>query len=253
MYNSRILKSRNISVVDPVYIEVAVAAEEVIINEDESYSKEEVEEYTDPEKTAEDIIAKAKEEAVSILEQYQLQMEEMKRKQEEEINEYREKVFQDAYDEGYNKGYEEGKGAFDKALKEVQSKSDEFQANYKELLGSTEPQIIKLVLSIAKKVINEDVKINQDNMLSLVKQAIEICYKEQSAVIKLSVKDYDYIKSTAPEMITAINDNDKISLKEDMLLKEGDCVVETSFGTVDLGIDKRFEKINEEFSDIINL
>lgn len=245
MYNSRILKSRYISVVEPVYIETSVSSEGIYIY-DETENVED-KEIINPEKVAADIISKAKEDAVAILEEYQLQMEEMKSKLQDEADQYREKVINDAYDEGYNKGYSEGKVVFEVALEAVSKESERLQVNYRALLDNAEPQVVETVIAIAQKVIEEDVKLNKENLISLVKQALNISYEQQSASIKLSNKDYEYLRSNVPELISQINSYENISIKEDMTLSEGDCIVDTPFGTVDLGIDKRFEKITHEF------
>lgn len=250
MYNSKILKRRYISVVEPINIETAVTNEELVVHEE--YNSMDDEELVDSEKVAAGIIAKAKEEAVAILEGYQLQMEEMKNKLHEEADQYREKVLKDAYDEGYSKGYDEGKADFDSAIEAVGIESEKLQENYHQLLDKAEQQIIETIIAIAQKVLDEDVKLNKENLISLVKQALNVSYEEQSASIKLSDTDYEYLKSNVPDLITRINSYENISIKKDMTLNEGDCIVDTPFGIVDLGIDKRFEKIADEFTKDIS-
>ena len=89
MYSTRILKSRYISVVEPVTIDTEIEEFEVTELEENEFLEEE---QQDPENVAADIIAKAREEAVAILEEYQRQLEEMKQKHEQEMEEYRKEV-----------------------------------------------------------------------------------------------------------------------------------------------------------------
>lgn len=249
MYSSRILKSEYISVVQPVTIDSTVE-EEIAAVAEENEVLEEAE--IDPEQEAADIISKAKEEAISILEEYQHQLEEMKLKHEHEMEQYREEVEKTAYEEGYNKGYKEGRISFESALNELSQESDRIQNNYKKLLCDAEPELIRLVLGIAQKVIDEDVKLNKDNVIILVRQALDIAYEKQSASIKLSPKDYEYLIENASDFVSQINSYENLSIREDMTLSEGDCIIDSPNGTVDLGINRRFEKIADDFTKETN-
>jgi flagellar assembly protein FliH len=244
LYSTRILKSRYISVVEPVTIDTEIEEFEVTELEENEFLEEE---QQDPENVAADIIAKAREEAVAILEEYQRQLEEMKQKHEQEMEEYRKEVEKTAYEEGYNKGYDEGRQSFESALQELDQESQRIQDSYKKLISDAEPQVISLVLGIAQKVVDGDVKVNKENMISLVRKALDIAYEKQNASIKLSSKDYEYLKENAADFVSQINSYENISIKEDMTLSEGDCIIDSPNGTVDLGINRRFEKIADEF------
>lgn len=246
MYSTRILKSKYISVVEPVTIDTNVEEEFEITEIEESEVLEEEEQ--DPEKVSADIIAKAKEEAITILEDYQRQLEEMKQKHEQEMEEYRQEVEKTAYEDGYNKGYDEGRESFENALQELKQEAQRIQEDYKKLLSDAEPQVIGLVLEIAQKVVDDDVKVNKENMISLVRKAMNIAYEKQSASIKLSSKDYEYLKENAADYMSQINSYENISIKEDMTLSEGDCIIDSPNGTVDLGINRCFEKISDDFT-----
>jgi len=249
LYSSRILKSEYISVIQPVTIDSTVE-EEIAVAEEENEVLEEAE--IDPEQEAAEIISKAREEAISILEEYQHQLDEMKLKHEQEMEEYRKEVEKAAYEEGYNKGCEEGRIKFEAALNELSQEADRMQDNYKKLINDAEPQLIGLVLGIAQKVIDEEVKLNKDNIISLVRQALDIAYEKQNASIKVSTKDYEYLTENASDFVSQINSYENISIKEDMTLNEGDCIIDSPNGTVDLGINRRFEKIADAFTKETN-
>jgi Flagellar biosynthesis/type III secretory pathway protein len=248
LYSSKILKSKYVSVTEPVPINTISSEDFYDYREDDEAEDSESEAIeSDPEVKAQEIIADAKKEAEAILEASRFDAENLLQMKKEEADRYREEVVCGAHEEGYSKGFEEGKAAFDKSLKDIQTESQKLNESYKQLIGSAEPQIIKLVLEIAQKVIDEDVKINKENMVRIVKNALEMCYEKQSAVIKISASDYEYLNQNVPDLLTQINSYENISIKQDANLKDNDCVVDTSFGTVDMGIDKRFAKIEDAF------
>lgn len=248
MYSSRILKSRNISVSEPVPINT-ITSEDIYDyrEDDEAEGNENEAQASNPEITVKEIIANAQKEAEAILEKSRKDAESFLLMKKEEADRYRAEVVEGAFEEGYSKGYEEGKTAFDKAIEAIQEEAQMLRGNYKEIVESTEPQVVKLVLEIAQKVIDEDVKLNKENMVLLVRKALEMCYEKQSAAIRISSKDYEYLNQNVPDLLTQINSYENISIKQDANLKDGDCIADTSFGTVDMGIDKRFDKIEDTF------
>lgn len=248
MYSSKILKSRYVSVSEPVPINTITAEDFFDYREDDEIEENESAAIEpDPEITAQEIIANANKEAEAILEQSKAEAEELLQSKMEEADRYRNEVVEGAYEEGYSKGYDEGKRAFDREVEDIQKESQSLKEKYKELIDSTEPQILQIILEITQKIVDEDVKVNKDNMVLLVKKALETCYEKQSAVIKISSKDYEYLNENQSELLTQIDSYENITMKQDANLNDGDCVIDTSFGTIDMGMDKRFNKIKDTF------
>jgi len=247
LYSSKILKGKYISILEPVPIDSLIQENLSDYREDDELVGSDIEEEMDPEVTAAEIIAKANKEAEAILEKSRLAAEELLQMKKDEADSYKEEVLKKAYDEGYTRGYDECKSAFDKALDGIAEESNKLQESYRELIDGTEAQIIKLLLEVTQKVIDEDVKVNKENVALLVRKALDICYEKQNASIKLSPEDYEYLKKSVPDLMIQINSYENISIKQDANLKDGDCIVDTPFGTIDMGIDKRFDKISDTF------
>lgn len=111
------------------------------------------------------------------------------------------------------------------------------------ILQEAEPKIIELVLTISRKVIKDEVEERPAVVLELVRGALERVRDQNQIIIHVSPDDYEFILQSRRQLQTVVGAEQTLTLTADAVLAKGGCLIETSFGTVEAGIDTQLESI----------
>lgn len=199
----------------------------------------------------EEIIIKAKEEANLIVQEARLEALRLMENSEREIEESRIAIEEEARRNGYEDGYNEAKKQCEDILQEAEFVREHARAEYNEVLASIESDAVNIILSIAKNVISEEISLNKDNILLLVRQAFERCSNKENVVLKVSVEDYDFVVENKDKLHSMVEGIGALEIKKDASLKCGACLIETPFGSIDAGVQTKLKKIEEAFRSVI--
>lgn len=143
--------------------------------------------------------------------------------------------------EAIKKGYAEGES---KGLAQVTEKLMNFERIKEEFYQNAEPDVIKLVMSIAEKVIGRIVLENKEMIRSVVHQALEKAIGDRITV-KLNPTDYKQIMEGEHEFRDVIDRTRRLTFREDESILPGGCIVETEVGTIDAQIDTQLKAIRK--------
>ena len=199
----------------------------------------------------EDIINKAKAEADMIIKEALLEAKDIIKNASVDVENLKQQVYEESSSEGYQEGVTQARQEYEALIKEAQDIKNQAGIDYKKVLDSLEEDSVNTILDIAKKVISKELECKQ-NILLLVKDAFEKCSKDRKAVLKVSEQDYDFICDNKDELESMLERSEEIEIKKDLSLKEGGCIIETSFGSIDASAGTKFEKIENDFKDILN-
>ena len=111
------------------------------------------------------------------------------------------------------------------------------------VLLEAEPKIIELVLAISRKIICDEVEERPAVVLGLVRGALERVRDQNQIIIHVSPEDYEFILQSRQLLQTVVGAERSLTLTADSVLGKGGCLIETSFGTVEAGIDTQLESI----------
>ncbi|MFH1829443.1 MAG: FliH/SctL family protein [Pseudomonadota bacterium] len=160
------------------------------------------------------------------------------------ITEESRKVLLDAEvkrEDAIKKGYAEGES---KGLAQVTEKLLNVEGIKERFYNEAEPQVMKLVMSIAEKVIGRIVLENQDMIRSVVHQALEKVIGDRITV-KLNPEDYKRIMEADHEFRDVVDRTRRLMFREDESITRGGCIVETEVGTIDAQIDTQLAAIRK--------
>lgn len=199
----------------------------------------------------EEIIERAHEEAAMIIKEAEY---EARRIMDDAYTEAKEKAAV-MEEEAWQKGYAEGIAAAQKQCEETIAEAEEIKESalvkHDEVLAGIEAELIDLVLDVSKKVIGSEIALNKENMVYLVKQAIDNCSNKNGIILKVSTEDYSYLNTNRDKLAALIDCADEIELKQETSLKQGACILETPFGSMDAGIQTKLKKIEEAFYELL--
>lgn len=145
----------------------------------------------------------------------------------------REETIKKAYAEGESKG-----------LAQVTEKLVSLERIKERFYEEAEPDAIKLVMSIAEKVIGRIVLENKEMIHSVVHQALERAIGDR-ILVKMNPEDYKRLMEGEHEFRDVVDRTRRLTFREDESIIPGGCIVETEVGTIDAQIDTQLKAIKK--------
>ena len=203
----------------------------------------------------EELLQAAKQQAAELLAQANQEINEMKVRAERETAQEAERIKaataeaakQQGHAAGLQQGLDEAKRQMAEQLKQTADICNAMVAAAEQessrVLLEAEPKIIELVLAISRKIICDEVEERPAVVLGLVRGALERVRDQNQIIIHVSPEDYEFILQSRQLLQTVVGAERSLTLTADSVLGKGGCLIETSFGTVEAGIDTQLESI----------
>lgn len=215
--------------------------------EEENLKEEADKQEVDVEKMIED----ARQEAEMIMKEAQYEAMRIIETAETEANEIKTKVEEEARQAGYNEGVEEARRQYEDLLQEAEFIKEHARVEYKEVLAGIESEAVNMILEIARNVIGTEISFNKEDILYLVKAAFEKCANRERIILRVSPDDHDYIVQNKERLMSMVDGLSELEIKKDVSLKVGACLIDTPFGSIDAGVQTKFNKIEEAFRQAV--
>lgn len=247
--SSKIFKNYQVNVGSPFEIKAPLnfdSIKKVSLNEIEDIAEEEIHREQDPLELAD----KAREQAQMIVEEAKREADILISTAESEISALKKTVEEEAWQKGYEDGLNAAQSEYAALLQTAESIKIQAGQDYEKILESIENDTVEVILEIARKVICTEISINKEDILYLIKQAFEKCSNKEGIVLRVSQDDYSYVMDNITALRSMIQGSPEFEVKKDASLNEGDCLVETLFGTIDAGVQTKIKKIEEAFRKI---
>ncbi len=165
------------------------------------------------------------------------------------------RILENAREKGYKQGVSEGKEAglktVDNLIEEVKQIKQNILSEKKAVAKKLEEDIIQLVISCVKKVINHELERDHKLLLNLVESGIERCTYTDTLIIRVSENNYETVNSFKNKIYIMTEGIDNIEIKKDPALEDGSIIIETISGTVDAGLQTQITQIEQMFHDIL--
>lgn len=245
-----IFKNYQVNVGSPFEIKAPLnfdSIKKVSLNEIEDIAEEEeVIREQDPR----ELTDKAREQAQMIVEEAKREADILISTAESEISALKKTVEEEAWQKGYEDGLNAAQSEYAALLQEAESIKIQAGQDYEKILESIENDTVDVIMEVARKVICTEISINKEDILYLIKQAFEKCSNKEGIVLRVSQDDYSYVMDNITVLRSMIQGSPEFEVKKDASLNEGDCLVETLFGTIDAGVQTKIKKIEEAFRKI---
>lgn len=134
--------------------------------------------------------------------------------------------------------------AEDRAM--VRKACEDFDRERSRYFVAVEGQVIKLALAIAARVLHREAKIDPLLLSAAVRVALEKVAEESETRLKVPPSDVALWQS---ELEAGVTHNVKVIAQEGMA--RGECVLETTVGSAELGIEAQLGEIERGFYDLM--
>jgi flagellar assembly protein FliH len=162
--------------------------------------------------------------------------------------------------EGYEAGERAGRNA---ALTHAQAEIDQalmrerqqiaaalsgFRVSKDRFFAEVEQEVVKLSLAIAERVLHREAKIDPLLLTGVVRVALEKMVDRSGVVLRVAPEDV----AAWERVFHSTEASERPRVAEDARLGQGECVLETRMGTVELGVRVQLEEIEKGFFDLLN-
>ncbi len=114
------------------------------------------------------------------------------------------------------------------------------------LLAGAEREILDLAFLIAAKVIHKEVSIDEEVILSVLRDAMRTMRGRDDIRIRINPEDYRHITETNPDFLGSYGE---ILIERDETIGRGGAVLETQAGVVDARLDRQLDKVRDTLYD----
>lgn len=155
--------------------------------------------------------------------------------------------------QAYQQGLEEGRAIARQEsqakLEELDRRGDEMEAERRLFFDKVEPELARLAVGIAEKVIAKELETNPEIVIGLVRNAMKRMREREMLRVRLNPEDLPLVKAAREDLIAEVNGVNKLDLQEDRRVARGGCMVESSNGILDATIKTQLEKLEEVITE----
>lgn len=206
-------------------------------------------------KTAAGRLSQARKQAAQILDdakQRKAEIEAALNAEKEKAERERKAAFEQSRQAGYKAGFRQGsqsaEASWQERLGQVNQLADRARADYQKKMSDAEPDILKLSMAIAEKILGISIAADENKWFSLVSRAVREV-RDQKTVKIIVPPDHFATLDIHKEELDALVRDAKIYIYADGDLQENHCIIETEFGRIDAGIDSQLSVIRDKLKE----
>jgi flagellar assembly protein FliH len=130
----------------------------------------------------------------------------------------------------------------------ITSTVEQFRGAKERYFVDVEQEVVKLALAIAARVLHREAQIDPLLLAGVVRVAMEKMADRSGVVVRVAGEDVAAWEGAFHSMEAS----ERPRVVEDARLARGECVLETTMGTVELGVKVQLEEIEKGFFDLLN-
>lgn len=196
---------------------------------------------------AQQMMQEAQAAANQMLMEYQQQAQMMMEQANQQIQAAAEQVQRQAQEIGFQQGYEQGlqQGgltAQQQVYQQLVESRDIFIQAIKQrhlMFLKAEPELARLAVKIAEKLVGQELAQNPDTILGIVRQALSGIGDREQVSIRVNPVDYDKVVEHRASFEKMIEGLKKFDVAADAAIDAGGCAIETNLGNIDARLNTR--------------
>jgi flagellar assembly protein FliH len=148
--------------------------------------------------------------------------------------------------EGIRTGEEQARKESIKSIEALQNQLKEVASLRKSILEKAEKDILMLSVSIAEKILQQEVTSNQDTVQNILKAAMKNILDRENIKVRLHPQDFQYMMDKKEDFLQGFDGIKNIVFEEDGGIIRGGALIETQFGEIDARIDRQFAEVKNQ-------
>lgn len=146
----------------------------------------------------------------------------------------------------YNEGYERGLRQLDETRQEVAAQIGRIEADAAEEIErfwtSIEPELLKLSVEIAGKIVRHHIDDTDGFVLTTVKEGIRQLRDRQDLKIRVNPEDYNLMREHKEDAASSCDGIKNLEIIDDRRVDAGGCIIESGNGDLDARIETQLSE-----------
>ena len=223
------------------------------------------EEVTPPEPVGppidEQIIEEARRKAAQIVSEAQMEAKQLVERTAAQTQQAAEQAFAQAQEKGYAEGletgqkagYEQSVGEFLQRINQAKDMFVQLVKARRQVLSDIEPQVARLAVKIAEKIVGEELKTNPEIVMGIVRKAMEMMNDREEVSVRVNPEDVAFVREHQASLEKMIEGLKKFEVVPDAALDPGSVVVETNLGNIDARLSTQLAAIKAGIEETAKL
>lgn len=264
---SRVIKGDYLRVFEPRLIDLGEIiahqkneesiAETPVIRQEEVASLEQVEQEAarilqETEQMVMELLERARNQAREILDEAREEADLTLSKAREEAQQLREKSYQEGYQEGLETARQAMQAELDQTHQQCQQMLEEARNTKLAMFRSSEADMIKLCLAVAKRVVAAEVSTNQQVVSAILQEALSYIDQPENLTLYVNQKDLETIlELMQTHNFSDIGNKANFQVQADNRISPGGLRLESDSGTVDARLETRLANVEKAFQEVL--
>jgi flagellar assembly protein FliH len=159
-----------------------------------------------------------------------------------DLSEIEREAFQKGHEAGERSGLKLAERKAEAVLRRFAASLEQLALLRSEIVRKTENDLVELAMQIARKLIQREIQIDEEIIVTLVRVALGKLILKNKVTIIVNPLDFEFLKENMPALQGDKHDVELV-LKAGAELNRGDCLVESECGNIDARISEQFNEI----------
>jgi flagellar assembly protein FliH len=156
----------------------------------------------------------------------------------------------EAMEQGFQAGFEQGarqaeEEHFEKRV-EIASLLELAYEEKEKIIMDSEPFLLALSVRVAERIVKDELKQHEDQLLNVVRQALRHIEESEDVVLQVAAEDYPVILPFLEELKTYVRADSELKLVPVASVSQGGCMIHTASGSYDVTLDSQLEEIKKQ-------
>lgn len=156
-----------------------------------------------------------------------------------------------AREHGLAQGIRAAEESYRAKLARLDSLSASLQQERAEFFSRIEPELVRLSIAIAEKIIQRELDTQPDTVLHLLRTALKRIRDREQLRISVNPRDFDQVKQAREDLLSAVDGLRKLEIIEDRRVGPGGSLIESPSGTLDARINTQLDQISQALTEAI--
>ena len=167
---------------------------------------------------------------------------------EEKIQSAAKEAYEQGLAEGMLRGGEIEKKRLHSALTAFEKLMGDLVRFKQRALEKLEPEVLDLAVSVAEKIIHQEIQTNRNVYMGVLKEAVRSISDREGIRIRLHPTDHEHMLEVNPAILSSFEGVKDPVFEKDDTLSPGDVMIETLFGEIDARLDRQLVEIKSALS-----
>ncbi|MGE0489008.1 MAG: FliH/SctL family protein [Vulcanimicrobiota bacterium] len=165
----------------------------------------------------------------------------------------RERGYQEGLQAGHQQGYNASVGEFVERIAQAKDMYVQAVRARRAIVATVEPELARLAVKIAERVLGEAIKVDPEVILAIVRQALGAIKDREEVSIRVNPQDVQIVRDHRASFERMVEGLKSFEVVADPTIDPGGCTIETNLGNIDARLHTQLDAIRHGMEEMAKL